>query len=103
MSDDLVAAAPVDTEPRVFVALRRLCRGGMSELGGRWYSHGHPVLSWLGDTLGSLLESGAISLGEPDAESCSMRRASITAAGRARYEALCDKRGEDAYPPDGGR
>ncbi|MGH3630588.1 MAG: hypothetical protein ACRDRL_24500 [Sciscionella sp.] len=91
-----------DAEVCAWVGLRRVCGGQVAELGGRWYRAGRPMVRWLEGPLAELVEIGLITLAEPDLDSSGLRRAAVTARGRARYEALCDKRGTVAYSDGDG-
>lgn len=100
MSDYLKRAPLTDEELDTFVALRRVegAAGEVAELDGRYYYYGRPMVPWLEDPLTALVEVGLITLAEPDPQACGLRRATLTAAGQARYEALCDKQ---RHPHDG--
>lgn len=82
-----------------FLALRRLCGRPDSRVGqvaDQYVENGRPVLPFITDGLTVLIETGHAILGEPDT---GMRRpVLVTAAGRARYEQLCDKQGIPPYP-----
>lgn len=93
MSDYLKRPPLTDEELTTLVALQRIGvpAGGVAELNGRYYHHGRPMVPWLEDPLTALAEAGLITLADPDPQSCGLRRATLTAAGQARYEVLRDK------------
>ena len=84
-----------------FLALRRVCGcpdSGVDRVGEQYVENGRPVLPFIADGLAALIEVGHVRLGEPDPKSCGMRPVVVTASGRARYEALCDRLGIAPYP-----
>ncbi|MGQ0772816.1 MAG: hypothetical protein ACT4NY_00085 [Pseudonocardiales bacterium] len=89
MSDYLKCDPLTDEELDTFVALRRVGGpgGGVAELDGRYYHHGRPIVPWLENPLTALVEAKLIMLSDPDPESGGLRRATLTAAGEARYKA----------------
>lgn len=85
-----------------FLALRRVCGRADSHIGkvgDDYVENGRPLLVFLADGLTALIEVGHVTLGEPDTTSCGIRRVTVTASGRARYEELCDKQKLPPYPP----
>ena len=95
MSDYLKREPLTDEELTTFVALRRVGEpgGGVAEVDGHYYHHGRPMVPWLEGPLTTLAEANLITLADPDPETCGLRRVTLTAAGQARYDALCDKQG----------
>ena len=75
-----------------FLLLSRICRNAPSHVGqldGAFYDGGRPIPPWLATCAPALIEAGEVTLGEPEGESCGLRRVTISAEGRARYEQLC--------------
>ncbi len=89
-----------------FLALRRVCGRAESRvrsLGEHYVENGRPLLPFLADSVTALIEVGHLTLGEPAPESGDPTRpVMVTATGRARYEALCDRQGLPAYPASVG-
>lgn len=88
-----------------FLLLRRACRNVPSyvaELAGAFYDGGIPILARLSACAPALIESGKITLGQPEPDSCGLRRVVISAAGWAHYEQMCMDRGTLPYPGAGG-
>lgn len=84
-----------------FLALRRVCGrpdSHLDQVADQYVENGRPVLPFIADGLTALLESGHVVLGEPDPASGGGRPVMVTAAGRDRYEQLCDKQGIPPYP-----
>jgi hypothetical protein len=84
-----------------FLVLSRICRNVPShvgQLGGRFYDGGRRILPELAARIPALIKSGDVTLGEPETESGGLRRATISEAGRKRYEQMCADRGTPAYP-----
>ncbi|MGH8571613.1 MAG: hypothetical protein ACREX8_03425, partial [Gammaproteobacteria bacterium] len=69
-----------------WIALRRVCGGGVAMVGGSWFDLGRLVPCYLPDTLDGLRRDGLIALTEVD--EWGLRRAAATLAGRARYVEL---------------
>lgn len=91
-----------------FLALRRVCgHPGVSvhRVGGDYVENGWPLLPFLADGVTALIDVGHLTLGDPDpgSVSCDMLPVVVTAAGRARYEDLCDRQGLPAYPDSLGK
>jgi hypothetical protein len=83
----------------VWIALRRVHQGGVTNLAGQWRDSGSPVPGYLADALDRLTSSGQLALAVADPESCGARRVTVTGTGRARYVTLCQVR----HSPDAGR
>ncbi len=81
-----------DREPgsgvAVWIALRRVHRGGVARLAGCWLDAGRPVPGYVAEALEALTHGGLLALGERDLRSCGVRRATVTDAGSALYVAL---------------
>ena len=71
-------------------ALRRVDEpeGGVTEVDGRYFYQGHPVMSWLQRPLARLVAAGLVTLADPDPAGFGARRATLTGAGHIRYEQL---------------
>ncbi|MGH3908287.1 MAG: hypothetical protein ACRDTE_29505 [Pseudonocardiaceae bacterium] len=89
-----------------FLALRRVCgraKSRVRSLGQHYVENGRPLLPFLADSVTALIEAGHLTLDEPAPALCDTTRAVlVTASGRARYEALCDRQGLPAYPASVG-
>ncbi len=88
-----------------FLALRRVCGRPdvrVRRLGEHYVENGRPLLPFLADGLTALIDVGHLTLGDPDPAACDTRLVMVTATGRARYEALCDRQGLPAYPASVG-
>lgn len=72
-----------------WIALRRAHQGGVATLQGHWFDSGRLVPGYLAGALDRLTRAGLLVLGEEDPESCGVRRATVTDAGRTHYLALC--------------
>lgn len=73
----------------VWIALRRAHQGGVATLQDHWFDSGRPVPCYVADALDGLTRTGMLMLGEEDPEACGVRRVTVTDAGCAHYEALC--------------
>jgi hypothetical protein len=60
----------------------------VTEVDGRYYYRGHPVVPWLQRPLATLVAAGLVTLADPGPAGFQARRATLTAAGYARYEQL---------------
>jgi hypothetical protein len=89
-NDDIPWEPPTDEELDTLGALRRVREpgGGVTELNGRYFYCGQPMAPWLDKTLTTVAAAGLITLSDPDPAACGVRRATLTEAGHARYEAL---------------
>ncbi|MGH3909161.1 MAG: hypothetical protein ACRDTE_34040 [Pseudonocardiaceae bacterium] len=89
-----------------FLALRRVCGRAdvrVRRLGADYVEKGRPLLPFLAKGVTALIEVGHLTLGEPaPASGDPTRPVMVTASGRARYEALCDRQGLPAYPASVG-
>ncbi len=73
----------------VWIALRRAHQGGVATLQGHWFDSSRLVPGYLANALDRLARAGLLVLGEEDPESCGVRRATVTDAGRTHYITLC--------------
>lgn len=72
------------------MALRRVHRGYIAKLGGRYFDAGRPIPGYLAEALDALTKAGLVVLAEADPLAGGLRRATITDSGQARYMALHD-------------
>ncbi|MGQ0774137.1 MAG: hypothetical protein ACT4NY_06935 [Pseudonocardiales bacterium] len=79
--------------PELFawLALRRVDRGGIARLDGRYYDRGRRVPCFLLDVFDELVEADLLTLAEPDPYSGGLSRAALTCEGRARFAALSER------------
>ncbi|MGH3907141.1 MAG: hypothetical protein ACRDTE_23640 [Pseudonocardiaceae bacterium] len=82
-----------------WIALRRVCGGGVVMLCGRYVDHGRPVPGYLDEPLAGLSRAGLIALA--DIDTWGQRRVAPTLDGRARYVELSAKRAAPIDPPTG--
>lgn len=76
-----------------WLALRRVCGGGVARVGARWCDLGRLVPDYLDDPLDDLHRTGLVVLAEVD--EWGLRRAAVTPAGRARFVELSAPRHPD--------
>ncbi|MGH3813419.1 MAG: hypothetical protein ACRDUV_13355 [Pseudonocardiaceae bacterium] len=79
-----------------WLALRRVCGGGMAMVGARWCDLGRLVPSYLHDPLEDLHRAGLVVVAGVD--EWGRRRAAVTLAGRARFVELSAKRAAPIEP-----
>ncbi|MGH4020293.1 MAG: hypothetical protein ACRDT0_13870 [Pseudonocardiaceae bacterium] len=72
----------VSTDLLAWIALRRVHRGGVLHLQGRYFDHERPVPGYLTDTLDALTRAGMLALVDTDSIA---QRVTVTDAGCARY------------------
>lgn len=79
-----------DAELDTLGALRRVGDpdSAVTELDGRYFYCGHPMVPWLEGPLTTLVAAGLINLADPDPAGFGARRATLTKAGYTRYHAL---------------
>lgn len=82
-----------------WIALRRVCGGGVVMLCGRYVDHGRPVPGYLDEPLAGLSRAGLIALA--DIDTWGQRRVAPTLDGRARYVELSAQRAAPIDPPTG--
>ncbi len=68
----------------VWIALRRVHRGGVANLTGHWFDSGHLMPGYLAEALDGLRQGGLVAVAD-DPEPGGLRRASVTDRGSARY------------------
>jgi len=93
--------ALTDTDLTDFLALRHVCgrpECTVGKVADTYVEAERPRLPCLADSLDALIDAGHVTLGEPEPQSCGIRRVTVTASGRARYEELCDRQGIPPYP-----
>lgn len=81
-----------ESEVLAWIALRRLNKGYVVNLAGRWLDFGSPVPSYLIDTFHQLTRNRLLTLADP-AQGDLVRRATLTELGRTQYTTLLDKYG----------
>jgi hypothetical protein len=72
--------------------------GWVTEVDGRYFSCGQPMVPWLERPLAALLAAGLITLAEPHPAGYGTRRATVTEAGYARYHALRVRLQDSGWP-----
>lgn len=82
-----------------WIALRRVCAGGVALLGSRYLDLGRPVPGYLDGPLAELHGAGLVALA--DVDRWLLRRVVPTRTGRARYGELSAKRRAPDDPPVG--
>lgn len=78
----------------------------VTEVDGRYFYQGHPVVPWLQRPLVTLVAAGLVTLADPDPAGFRARRATLTEAGHIRYEQLragLQDRGRSLHPPGCGQ
>lgn len=94
MIGDYLARTPLtDSELDALAVLQRVRSGDVRELHGRYFYRGRPIVPWLDSPMTDLVDAGRIKLEDPEPESFDLRRAVMTADGKAHHETLCDKQG----------
>lgn len=83
-SAELIAAG-VSAELLASLALRRASSGRVAKSGDHYFDHGHPMPSYLTQTLDELTDSGLLILTE---DVSGMRRLGLTEGGRTRHAQL---------------
>ncbi|MCA1672344.1 MAG: hypothetical protein LC799_09135 [Actinobacteria bacterium] len=88
------------SDPRLseWIALRRVHDGGVAKVAGVYLDHGRPVPSHLIEVFDRLTWAGLVTVAEGD-PLWELRRLSLTAAGQARYAALCEERQQQPRAP----
>ena len=74
-----------------WIALRRVCGGGVTKVDHRWLESGHRVPGYVTNSLATLLAGGLVMLVDPGPSAETMARVALTSAGAARYEQLCQR------------
>lgn len=87
---------PLRGELVEWIALRRVCGGGVAMIGGRYFDGGRRVPCYLPDTLDGLARAGLIALADIDA--WGLRRVAPTRDGRTRYRELSALRHTPSTP-----
>jgi hypothetical protein len=82
-----------------WMALRRVHAGGLARFEGRYYDSGRRVPCFLPGVFDELLETGLVTLADPDPDSAGLRRATLTCAGYARFVALSERESVSPVPP----
>ncbi|MGH4023383.1 MAG: hypothetical protein ACRDRV_02230 [Pseudonocardiaceae bacterium] len=82
-----------------WIALRRVCGGGVARLGTHWFDLGRPVPCYLPDALDDLHCRALVALA--DVDGWTLRRAVLTRSGCLCYRALNARRGVPLDPPAG--
>lgn len=72
-----------------WIALRRVFDGEVTTLDGRWRDRGHPVPGYVTNALDELLAGGLVALADPDPKAEGMAPVTLTNAGTAHFEQLC--------------
>lgn len=80
-----------------WLALRRVCGGGVAWLCARWFDLGRAVPCYLPGTLDDLHRRALVVLADVDGST--LRRAVMTRAGCVRYAELSARRGVPIEPP----
>ncbi|MDQ2881247.1 MAG: hypothetical protein M3Y48_08390 [Actinomycetota bacterium] len=78
------------TDLYYWIALRRVFDGEVTRLDGCWRDHGHLVPGYVTDALTELLTSRLVTLADPDPTAQNIAPATLTNAGTARFEQLCE-------------
>ena len=118
MSADHKGGMDVNDQPRVeawrdreplsgadlsdFIALRRVCGRAdfrVLQVGQEFFQAERPLLPFVGDGVRGLIEVGHATLADPEPESGGARVVVPTAAGRTRYEQLCELQGIPPHAP----
>jgi len=84
------------TELLDWIALRRVCQGGVAMLGSHYLDHGQRVPCFLPEAFRRLADAKLTGLLNPDHPG-GLRRVVITLTGRARYQELSAARGPSLY------
>ena len=72
-----------------WIALRRVTRGDITTIAGRWFDAGRRVPGYVSNTLVNLRDAGLVTVIDPAASGGA--QVMITDAGIARYDALCQQ------------
>jgi hypothetical protein len=81
------------------MALRRACTGRVARFEGCYYDSGRRVPCFLPDVFDELIESGLLTLTEPDPGSAGWCRVALTSTGHARFAALSEQEKQWARRP----
>ncbi|MGH3916751.1 MAG: hypothetical protein ACRDTC_25550 [Pseudonocardiaceae bacterium] len=78
-----------DPDLLTWLALRRVCGGGVAKAGDHYLDRGLPIPGYLADPLAELTQNELVALA--DADPGGLRRITITPTGQARYTALRER------------
>jgi hypothetical protein len=81
------------------MALRRADTGRVARFEGCYYDSGRRVPCFLPDAFDELIESGLLTLAEPDPGSVGWCRVALTSTGRARFAVLSEREQQWARRP----
>ena len=82
-------ASLTGTDLHHWIALRRVFDGEVTRLDGCWRDHGHLVPAYVTEALNELVRGGLVTLTDPDSTTENIAAATLTNAGTARFEQLC--------------